>query len=163
MKVNDSGILSLENKNQQWKISDSLIQPTLVSAGEFEFLLMVNSNPVTVFLVDWNSAEKKVTLQVNGKKVVTEITTELDLLLKKMGFENAGKVKTAEIKAPMPGLIHSVKVSEGDWVKKGDSILVLEAMKMENVIKSPTDGKVKKIHVREKMTVEKGTLMVSFE
>lgn len=163
VKVNDSEILGLVEKNQSWEVVGHEEKISLLSDTEIEFHLMVNQIPVTIFLTDWNPQEKKITLLVNGKKVRTEITTELDLLLKKMGFENAGKVKTGEIKSPMPGLIHSLKVREGDVIKKGDPVLILEAMKMENVIKSPTDGTVKKIHVQEKMTVEKGTLMLSFE
>jgi biotin carboxyl carrier protein len=67
-----------------------------------------------------------------------------------------------EIKAPMPGLVLKLLVKEGDTVKKNDPVLILEAMKMENVIKSPGDATVSKIHAQEKTAVEKGQLLVSF-
>jgi len=60
----------------------------------------------------------------------------------------------------MPGLILRMMVEEGQEVKKGDSLCVLEAMKMENVLKAAGDGVVKKIVVKEKTTVEKGQLMI---
>jgi biotin carboxyl carrier protein len=63
----------------------------------------------------------------------------------------------------MPGLILSVKFSNGDKVKKGDTILILEAMKMENLIKSQITGVIKNIYVKEGETIEKNSLMVSFE
>jgi biotin carboxyl carrier protein len=63
----------------------------------------------------------------------------------------------------MPGLILSVNFSNGDKVKKGDTILILEAMKMENLIKSQITGVIKNIYVKEGETIEKNSLMVSFE
>ena len=68
---------------------------------------------------------------------------------------------TKYIGAPMPGLILDVVVSEGDEVEKGDKLLVLEAMKMENILKSPEDGSIKKIKVRKGKVVEKNDMLVS--
>ena len=68
-----------------------------------------------------------------------------------------------EIKAPMPGSILNILVEAGQEVKAGDQLLILEAMKMENVIKSPGDGVVAKIHVDEKQSVEKNQVLISFE
>lgn len=65
--------------------------------------------------------------------------------------------------APMPGIILSIAVKEGDEVNAGDSLLVLEAMKMENEIHAPQAGKVKKIHVSEGTEVKSGSALVEFE
>ena len=62
----------------------------------------------------------------------------------------------------MPGLVIDVCISEGDKIKKGDKIIVLEAMKMENIIKSPTDGIIKKINVNKGMAVEKNQILINF-
>ncbi len=67
------------------------------------------------------------------------------------------------VKAPIPGTILSIKCREGDSVKVGDPLLVLESMKMENVIYSPKAGKVKKIYVSEGVTVNFGDLLVEIE
>jgi biotin carboxyl carrier protein len=67
------------------------------------------------------------------------------------------------LKAPMPGLVLKVLVTEGQAVKKGDGLLVLEAMKMENIIKASADGMVKKIHIEEKNVVDKNQKMIEFE
>ena len=62
----------------------------------------------------------------------------------------------------MPGLILDLKVAPGDLVKKGDVVLILEAMKMENSIKSPGDGVVKAVNVSLKQSVEKNQVLIQF-
>jgi biotin carboxyl carrier protein len=57
----------------------------------------------------------------------------------------------------------SILVNEGDTIAKGDSLLVLEAMKMENIIKSPTEGVIKKIHAVKGSAVEKNQILISFQ
>ncbi len=65
--------------------------------------------------------------------------------------------------APMPGVILSIAVKEGDEINAGDVILVLEAMKMENEIHAPRAGKVKKLHVSEGAEVQSGSALVELE
>lgn len=71
---------------------------------------------------------------------------------------SAGSVK---IESPMPGNILDIKVSAGQSVSRGDVLLVLEAMKMENDIVAPSDGTVAGIHVARGDTVDTGALLVS--
>ena len=63
------------------------------------------------------------------------------------------------IKAPMPGTILKVNVSNGQAVKKGDVLMVLEAMKMENEIMAPNDGTVSSVNVNAGVSVEAGTTL----
>lgn len=70
---------------------------------------------------------------------------------------------TEVIESPMPGTILSVSVSAGDQVKKGDTLVVLEAMKMENEIKAPRDAKVVAVHVSRDEMVEAGKALLSIE
>ena len=67
------------------------------------------------------------------------------------------------IKAPMPGLIVEVEVSEGNAVTKGAGLIIVEAMKMENELKSPADGVVKKVHVKKGDTVEQNQVLIIIE
>ena len=76
-------------------------------------------------------------------------------------MESVGQVGAKDVKAPMPGLILDVLVEEGQEVKKGDHLLILEAMKMENVIKSPSDGLVTGLHAIKGDSVEKGKILLS--
>ena len=64
-----------------------------------------------------------------------------------------------QVTSPMPGTILDVKVSQGASVKKGDVLMILEAMKMENEIMCPRDGKVASIHASKGAAVESGTLL----
>ncbi|MCI8328988.1 MAG: biotin/lipoyl-binding protein [Oscillibacter sp.] len=64
-----------------------------------------------------------------------------------------------QVTSPMPGTILDVKVSQGASVKKGDVLMILEAMKMENEIMCPCDGKVASVNTAKGATVESGTLL----
>lgn len=101
-------------------------------------------------------------IKVNGTLYTTERIDRFDALLKQLGMDRGAAGKVSDIKAPMPGLVLKVIAKPGDEVKKGDAILVLEAMKMENSIKSPADGSIASIEVKQGETVEKGQVMVKF-
>ncbi len=79
------------------------------------------------------------------------------------GAKDLSGVAGAKVNAPMPGKILAVKVSVGQAVKRGDVLLILEAMKMENEIQSPVDGKVAAIAVSEGANVQAGTALASIE
>ena len=102
------------------------------------------------------------TLFYNNQKYIAKITEPMDELLKSMGLENAMVAKISEVKAPMPGLIYQLPVKVGDAVAKGDVLLVLVAMKMENAIKAQGEGVVKAIHVNLNDSVEKNQVLISF-
>jgi len=74
----------------------------------------------------------------------------------------AAPAGASTVKAPMPGTVLSLKVSPGQSVKRGDVLLILEAMKMENEISAPTDGVVAAIRVQAGSTVNTGDPMVDF-
>ncbi|HHG85597.1 MAG TPA: biotin/lipoyl-binding protein [Bacteroidetes bacterium] len=124
--------------------------------------VLYNGGSYTVHILAHDQATGSVSLRINGKKAHVKLTSELDRLLKEMGLENMAGSKVTNVKAPMPGLIHSIAVAVGDKVNKGDTLLILEAMKMENLIKSPSDGEIKKIAVEKGQTVEKSQVMIEF-
>ncbi|CAF4419429.1 unnamed protein product, partial [Adineta steineri] len=73
------------------------------------------------------------------------------------------KSKKTQIGAPMPGQVLDIKVKEGDSIKKGDTVIVLSAMKMETVVKSTVEGKVKKVHVKSGQQVQGDDLVIELE
>lgn len=83
----------------------------------------------------------------------------------KMGGKRAAAAlsKGARVKPPMPGRIVSVEVRVGDAVKKGQGLLVLEAMKMQNEITAPVEGLVKAINVKPGQTVDANAVLVEIE
>jgi biotin carboxyl carrier protein len=76
---------------------------------------------------------------------------------------SAAQVKGARVKPPMPGRIVSVDVKVGDQVKKGQPMLVLEAMKMQNEVSAPTEGLVKAVNVKPGQTVDSSTILIEIE
>ena len=131
-----------------------------VKNGSFHVIRDNKSYSVEVIKAD--AAEKSFTVSVNGNKYQLNVKDKYDELLKSLGMDNLSAGKVNEIKAPMPGLVLDIRVSEGDAVKKGDPILVLEAMKMENILKSPTDGTIRKINVKKGLAVEKNQVLINF-
>lgn len=107
-------------------------------------------------------ADGKRQIKVNGNIYEAEVIDKFDELLKSLGMEKGGAGKVNELKAPMPGLVLEVSVKAGEQLQKGDRVLVLEAMKMENVIKAPADVTVSSIEVNQGETVEKNQVMVRF-
>jgi biotin carboxyl carrier protein len=88
---------------------------------------------------------------------------ELELLTEKFAKNRGGAKIKNELLSPMPGAIVKINVKEGDEVKKGDVLIVLEAMKMENELKALANCKIQKILVEEKMSVDKNHLLIKFE
>jgi biotin carboxyl carrier protein len=163
MKVNilDKQI-SLINENNIWMENPS--KSLQIVKQNDETLLLITPNKVyTITCLNINHETKTLTLLYNGNKFNASITEPIDEILKSMGLENALTPKISDMKAPMPGLVLQVLVNPGDEVNKGDKILVLEAMKMENAIKSPTDGIVNDVHVSQGMAVDKNQVLITFK
>jgi biotin carboxyl carrier protein len=148
---NSSG--TIDDKNFSWDI---------VEVKDGSFHVIKNNKSYSVEVIKAEPAEKSFLISVNGNKYQLNVKDKFDELLKSLGMDNLTANKVNEIKAPMPGLVLDIRVSEGDEVKKGDPILVLEAMKMENILKSPTDGIVKKINVKKGIAVEKNQVLIYF-
>jgi biotin carboxyl carrier protein len=108
-------------------------------------------------------ANKIFEIKINDNIYPISLENELDMLLEKMGMSTHTNDKMDNVKAPMPGLVLNVFVQVGQEVQKGDNLLVLEAMKMENIIKATGTGKVKSIVVTQKQAVEKNQLLIEME
>ena len=98
--------------------------------------------------------------KINGNQYRVKVADQYDQLVEKMGLSTDVSSKVKDIKAPMPGLVLDINVTAGQEVDKGDKLVILEAMKMENVIKSEGVGVVKEIHVEKGATVDKGQMLI---
>lgn len=98
--------------------------------------------------------------QVHEAKIIDPIKARRAMVAGGGGVNLDGPVP---IESMMPGKIIAVKVKEGDEVKEGQDVVVLEAMKMENALKSPKDGKVTEISVKEGDSVESGVKLLVIE
>lgn len=102
-------------------------------------------------------------VKVNGNRYSIRIENKLDTLITHLGLSLGEDAVTNKINAPMPGLIIEVNVAEGQEVKEGHHLCVLEAMKMENTLLSPRNGTIKSVKIVVGKTVDKGDLLIEFE
>lgn len=123
---------------------------------------MGNRN-VRAELIDGPDAQGHVHVRINGVEMRIQVANHRSLLLEKMGMNVAEDAGLNRVEAPMPGKVLSVSVKTGDEVQEGDALLVLEAMKMENVIRAPQTGILSEVLPVAGQAVEKGALLVAYE
>lgn len=138
----------------------SIADLDVVPAGPSKFHILRNGRSFHAEILAADFPAKKFTIRINGSDYQVTLEDAYDQLIKKLGLEVNIQHKVKDIKAPMPGLVLEIQVEEGQQVFRGDAILILEAMKMENVIKSPGDGVISKILVRQGQAVEKGGVLI---
>ncbi|MDE2821538.1 MAG: biotin/lipoyl-binding protein [Chloroflexota bacterium] len=102
--------------------------------------------------------EGKIAVMMGGQLFETQVLDERAMLL--MQRRGGLKITSGEVSAPMPGLIVIVTVEVGQAVAQGDTVVILESMKMQNELKSPVAGVVRAIHVEASQAVDKGQMLV---
>ncbi len=154
---------TLKIDSSTFQLSESDIdQLDIISKNDIIHLLTDNKS-VEAKLIDINLNTKTVEISISGKQYSITIEDKLDKLIDELGFTTQANTVFKDIKAPMPGLVLEIMVKEGDHLEKDTQVLILEAMKMENVIKSPGEGVVKEISVKNGDAVEKGQLLISLD
>ena len=152
----------IQNRNQELLINGSVLEWDVVKISEGYFHLLINHKSYHAEIVKTDRTAKLFVLKINGKIYTVELKDKFDLLLEKMGLNNGAAGKMNSVKAPMPGLIIDLRVKEGDKVMPGDSLLILEAMKMENMIKASAESIVKSVKVKKGDSVEKNQVLIEF-
>ena len=134
----------------------------LIQAGSNAYLLKLNNKifQLTTEQVDSNTFN----VLVDGDNFDVTVRTALQEKAYKL-LENASTQLShhTDVKAPMPGLILKIRKNAGEKVEQGESVIILEAMKMENDLKAPSSGIINKIFVSEGSAVEKGAALFSIE
>jgi biotin carboxyl carrier protein len=105
---------------------------------------------------------KRYQIQIDGRIYHVQISDAVDQQILTMNLKSKRSNQLKELRAPMPGLVRQVNVQAGDQVDTGDSLFILEAMKMENLLKSPVNGKVSDVFVKPGESVEKNQILLSF-
>ncbi len=158
----NSFVIEFESEGKNGTINGTDFSWDLLPISANRFSILKNNRSYNVIIESRDPETHSITIRVNGKKLLISTKNKMMLLLESMGLSSASSQKVNEVKAPMPGLVLRALVNEGDVIKKGDSLLVLEAMKMENVIKSPVDAQIAKIQVRQGQAVEKNQVLILF-
>lgn len=152
----------IEEREGKLYLNDGLIDLDISDLGNQHFHVIENQKSFEAELLELNKEEKYVLIKVNAQVYRFDVSDQYDILLKEMGLDKLNQHIVKELKAPMPGLVLQVMVQAGDEIKKGDNLLVLEAMKMENILKAPTDATVKSILIKAGDKVEKNQVLIQF-
>lgn len=160
--INSNDKFEIDTTESEITINNNPFEWDITQIEGDKYHIIYKGKSYNAELVDANYDTKVMNFKINGSNYEVSVKDKFDLLLEKMGMNDLSSTKVNEVKAPMPGLIFSINIKEGDEVKKGDAIMILEAMKMENVLKSPGDGIVSAIKVKKGDSVEKNQVLVQF-
>ncbi len=150
-----------------WKLGEEIIETQTGAkiSWENERFFKVFYQGKTFFgeVENVDTEQNKLRVKINHRSF--ELVREMPIhqLLKSMGLDKVAPKKLDVLQAPMPGKVLGIQVAVGDQVELGNSLLTLEAMKMENVIKAEGVGTVKSIEVATGNTVDKGAVLIRFE
>jgi len=125
--------------------------------------ILYNGKSYTAIVEKTDRKTKEITLRVNGQIYVTSIKEPIDQLLNNLGMGQRAGRKVESVKAPMPGMVLKIMVTVGQHINKGDVLVILEAMKMENILKATASAEVKAIKVEERTAVEKGAVLIELQ
>lgn len=162
IKINNNKTLVFTQDKNRILINNKEINWDIIEIKNNMFHIIKDNRSYNAEVVEADFRQKKFVIKVNGIKHDIEVHDQFDLLLEKLGMNKSTAPKKNVVEAPMPGSILDIKVKEGDNVKKDDTLIILEAMKMENIIKSPGDGVIKSVKVRKGEGVEKGQVLMEF-
>lgn len=154
--------IEVNSDNDGLQINGQSLDWDLVEISDGYFHILYQNKSYRAEIVKADATAKSFTYKINSRLYSVEVKDKFDLLLEKMGMSTAGASKINHIKAPMPGLIIDLKIKAGDSVKAGEPLLILEAMKMENILKSPGEGTVKNVKIKKGDSVEKGQVLIEF-
>lgn len=124
-------------------------------------LLRIGTKLYKIDNVNYDGTE--IEFSINGAWYKVNVKDEQDLLLDKLGFKTGNSIAEGVLKAPMPGKILDILVKEGDTVEIGQPLVILEAMKMENELKSAIDGTVTEIKAEVGQSLEKNAFILEIE
>ena len=155
--------VSFSENGKELSIDGKVFEFDMLKTGEKKYHIIKNNKTYGAELIEVNETNKSFTIKINRNTYHIEIKDRFDALLQELGMDNAATARVNEIKAPMPGLVLQIMVTEGQLIKKGEAVMVLEAMKMENSLKSPVDGKIKKLLVAKGNKVEKNQVLLTLE
>ncbi len=153
--------------NHSWKIDGekeiSNKQASVVWENDCFFTINFKNQQFHGEVMEEQLENRSLKIKVNHREFLISKEGPLDKLIEELGLNKVKLRKLKQLKSPMPGRIVSVAVNIGQEVELGQELLTLEAMKMENVLKSDGVGIVKSIDISPSDVVDKGAVLITFE
>ncbi|MEP1488104.1 MAG: acetyl-CoA carboxylase biotin carboxyl carrier protein subunit [Algibacter sp.] len=156
-KVNVNSLLDFEIN------TDAISKLDTLQISDTDYHIIQDNHSIKATVLQSDFLNKSYKVNINNTTYNILINNKLDSLIKDMGFTTRSIKQVNSIKAPMPGLIIDISVTIHQEVKENEPLLILEAMKMENIITSPKDGIIKSITAKKGDAVEKNQLLIEFE
>jgi len=161
--VNERNTFSIEDRDGQLMLADEPADCDIQWQPNGLISILYEGKSHTAIVDHTDFKKKEMTVRINGQVHRISVREPIDQLLSSMGMDLKSMQKIEPVKAPMPGMVLKVLVAPGQQIRKGDGLLILEAMKMENVLKAAADATVKSISVKEQTAVEKGVVLIELE
>ena len=162
LTINEKHHFSIEQKEESTFIDNNEFVFDLKQLKENVFHILHENKSYTAELISYSKDDKKGKVKINGNEYEVSFQDKYDRLLETMGMNFSSQKNEVTLKAPMPGLVLDITVEVGDQVNKGDNLLTLEAMKMENIIKSSGELTIKSIEIQKGSKVEKNQVLLTF-
>lgn len=151
------------DKETHYFNADVLQQSEMHQLSGDLYQLRIGHSHYNARLLDIQLETGIICLKVGRKKKVIQIENHLSQLINRLGFNKSKSLYGDALLAPMPGLVLDVVVKPGQQVNKGDHLITLEAMKMENILRSQHAGVIKEIKINISDKVEKNQTLILFE
>ncbi len=163
VKVNAQYDYKIEKSDGELLINNNKITADIKQLSPSVWHIIDRLQSYNVEIINFDRVLKTAEIKVNNNIYTLTAKDPFDVLLEKMGLGSLNNAKISELKAPMPGMVLKVFVDEGTRVQKGDNLFILEAMKMENIIKSPADTIIRAVKIKPGDKIEKGQILLHFE
>jgi len=161
VRIEDGEAVEVRRRYDHYLLGDTPLEATATTHHPDLLTVEIGGQVHQVTVIKRND-DDLYDVRIDGKRTQLRIRSQQAVLLDRIGYKDTDAADAADLKAPMPGLVRSILVQPGQAVTKGQGVLVLEAMKMENVLKAAADGTVAEVPVAEGQAVEKGQLLLKF-
>lgn len=161
-KPNDIIRIDIAGQRYEFPAAD-LVHTDVVAAEDDTFHLLHAGKGYTITVLKYDAANRTALFRINGENREARFVTSLDILIEKMGLNRGSTKKLSSLIAPMPGLVKAISVQAGETAEEGSPLLILEAMKMENVMTAPHTARIRDIRVTVGQAVDKGATLIEFD
>jgi acetyl/propionyl-CoA carboxylase alpha subunit len=159
VKINDQAHYKVTKEKDHYLIDDQETRARVKRIGKDQYLIRYGNK---LFRAHVKRSGNLIRITINQRLYELKIQSENEMMLEKLGISTNSTKTVDTLKAPMPGLVIDILAKEGMHVKKGQPLLILKAMKMENIMRASHDGTVKRILVDKNQKVEKDAAMLQF-